>query len=327
MKSRTVIGLLFVLATLASSSSNAQVVQTSAGTVEFIGLEKWTPTEIQHRLGYVSPDQLHYCAADLKKIGFPEVAVVGYAKNGHRNFVVTVLEPDRAGEVNYKSHPSRKISLQAKWNDLKRIVKEPHFLEGGILDYGRTLPGAITARPWLSDGTPQTWWTTLREFRSDSDFQQAHEILQTSDDRDARAVAALALMNFSSADAAWRDLVSGLRDPDDLVQSTCLQALNSLATFHPRKVDWTPALSDLTALLHGTDLFAFQFVLKALTATKIDTSLASPLLGHGGARLVIDYLGATNDDDRGFAHAFLVAIAGRDLGSDPSSWVSWVEHL
>jgi len=69
-------------------------------------------------------------------------------------------------------------------------------------------------------------------------------------------------MNFSSDDAAWRSLVSGLRDPDD---PTCLQALNPLATYVPRKVDWALSLSDLVHLLHGTDLFALQFVLKALT--------------------------------------------------------------
>jgi hypothetical protein len=315
------------LASLARPALLAQVVRTSAGSVEFLGLEKWTPAQIQQRLGYTSADQLHYCAADLKKLGFPEVAVVGYAEHGHRNAVVTVVEPQHAAEVVYKSRPSQHLSLPAEWGDIKAIPKEPGFLEGGILDYGRTLPGALTDRPWLADGAPHAWWPTMRSHLSESDFHSALQILQQSDDPDSRAIAGIMLMNFASADAAWHSLVSGLRDPNSLVQAACLQALNSLATYHPRKVDWAPATSDLVKLLHGTDLFAFQFVLKALTVTKIDPALAGPLLRHGGARLVISHLRAEHDEQRDLAHGFLVQMDGRDLGSDPAPWESWVARL
>lgn len=326
---RAVLCVLFIaLASLASSTIGAQVVRTAAGSVEFLGLEKWTPAEIQQRLGYASSDQLHYCAADLKKkLGFPEVAVVGYSEHGHRIAVVTVIEPDRAAEVVYRSQPSQHAALSVGWESLKKFAKEPGFLEGGILDYGRNLPGSLADLPWLSDGTPQTWWPVLRSYRKKSDLKRAQQILGQSDDSEARAVAAIVLMNFVSEDAAWRSLVSGLRDPNGLVQATCWQALNSLATYHPRKVDWAPAISDLVALLHGTDLFAFQFVLKTLTETKIDTALAGALLGHGGARLVVAYLGANHDEQRDLAHSFLVVVAGRDLGSDPTSWERWLALL
>jgi hypothetical protein len=325
---RAVPGTLFAaLVSLASLAASAQVVRTSAGSVEFLGLEKWTPAEIQQRLGYASPDQLHYCAADLKKLGFPEVAVFGYAEHGHRNYVVTVVEPDRAADVVYKPQPSQHVSLSADWKNLKMLAKEPGFLQGGILDYGRTLPGTHADSPWLADGTPQTWWPKLRGFRKENDFKQAQQILERADDPEARAVASIVLMNFASEDAAWRSLVSGLRDPNNLVQSTCLQALNSLATYHPRKVDWAPAIPDLVDLLHGTDLFAFQFVLKTLTVTKIDTAFAGPLLGRGGARLVVAYLRAKHDDQHDLARAFLVGLAGRDLGSEPASWEAWIERL
>src|SRR5437879_11392896 len=227
---RTIFSVLFTaLAGLVSSTACAQVVRTSTGSVEFLGLEKWTPVEIQERLGYASSDQLHYCSADLKKLGFPEVAVVGYSEHGHRNAVVTVVEPDRAAEVVYKSQPLQHVSLPADWENLKKFVKEPGFLQGGILDYSRNLPGSFANRPWLADGTPQAWWPTLRGYRNEGDFKRARQILDQADDPEARAVAAIILMNFASEDAAWRSLVSGLRDPNGLVQATCLQALNSLA--------------------------------------------------------------------------------------------------
>jgi hypothetical protein len=325
---RTIRGALFgVIAGLIALHAAGQVVQTSSGSVEFLGLEKWTPAEIEKRLGYTSPDKLHYCAADLKRLGFPEVSVIGYSDRGRRNTIVTVVEPEHTSEVVYKPLPSAHITLPSDWDGMTKIAGEQGFLEGGILDYGRGLPGALAERPWLSDGTPQAWWPTLIHLRKKSDFDSAQRILAQSDDRSARAVAAILLMNFSSDDVAWRGLVSGLRDPDNLVSATCLQALNSLSTYLPRKVDWGPSVPDLVRLLHGTDLFAFQFVLKALTVTQIDPKVAAPLLAHGGGRLVIAYLRAQHDEQRDLAHGFLVALAGRDLGSSPEKWESWIANL
>jgi hypothetical protein len=94
-----------------------------------------------------SPDKLHYCAIDLKKLGFPEASVVGYSDHGHRNTIVTVVEPERAAEIRYKPQPSAHISPPTEWNDLSKIAEGPDFLGGGILDYGRGLPGALAERP------------------------------------------------------------------------------------------------------------------------------------------------------------------------------------
>ena len=273
-----------------SATAGAQVVRTSAASVEFLGLEKWTPAEIQQQLGYKSADQLHYCAQDLKaKLGFPEVAVLSSSEHGHRDVIITVVEPQRAGEIVYKRHPTEHISMPSTWETVKNATEEPRFLEGGILDYGRTLPAARMDRPWLSDGTVQAWWPKLRQHRGQHDLSFAQKTLARSDDPDARSLAAVILMNFADKDGAWRGLVSGLRDPDFRVEAACWQALSSLATYHPHKVDWTPATSDLIPLLHGTDLFSFESLLETLTATHIDPSLASQLLGNGGARLVLAY--------------------------------------
>jgi hypothetical protein len=324
-------GFLFFLLVTWSGPTNLagspQLVRTSKGTVEFLGLEKWTPAEIRARLNYASSDELHYCAVDLKKLGFPEVAVVGYSEDGHRYTVVTVVEPEHAAEVVYKPVPRQHIALPPQWQDLVAIPKRPDFLEGGILDYARTLPNALKGIPPLADGTAQPWWPALRGVQSKADLSGALQTLAKSDDPGTRAIAALVLMNFASEDVAWRSLVSGLRDPDGLVQSTCLQTLNSLATFCPRKVDWAPTATDLISLLHGTDLFAFQFVLKALTATRIDPELAGPILGHGGGRLVLAYLRAEHEEQRALARSFLSQMRGGDLGSDPELWEKWIAGL
>ena len=71
MKIRLLLSLLIIIGF--SSVGQSQVVETSKGKVEFIGLEQWTPQMIQAKLGYSSTEALHLCAADLRKIlGFPD---------------------------------------------------------------------------------------------------------------------------------------------------------------------------------------------------------------------------------------------------------------
>ena len=319
--------LLLLLLGVPLTAEPSEVVRTSKGTVEFIGLEKWTPKMIEEKLGYKSADQLHYCAADLKKIGFPEAAVIGYMDHGKRYSIVTVIEPEYARDVVFLPAPHQRIGLPPSWHRVLSATQQPDFLEGGVLDYARTLPGARPDQPPLSDGTPQAWWPALRRLASPADFRDARRILRGAAGPSARAVAALVLMNFSMQDGAWQDLVRGLRDPNYKVNATCLQALNSLATFLPRKVDWAPSVPDIVALLRGTNLFAFSFVLKALTATGVNPSLAGPLLSHGNARLVLDFLNADHPEEHALARHFLAQLHGTDLGNKPEPWARWIASI
>ena len=325
---RATLALLFVFLLGAPPSAKpSAVVKTSKGTVEFIGLEKWTPESIEEKLGYKSTDQLHYCAVDLKKIGFPEAAVIGYMNHGRRYSVVTVIEPEYAKDVAFLAAPRQKMSAPPTWNQILSAVQRPDFLDGGVLDYARTLPGAKRDLPPLSDGTPQTWWSALRKLSTSLDYKLARRMLQGDADPSARAAAALVLMNFSQQDETWRDLVRGLRDQDDKVNSTCLQALNSLATFLPRKIDWAPAVTDIVALMRGTNLFALEFVLKTLTATHLNQDLAAPLLSNGNARLVLDYLNAQHPEENQLARRFLTQLHGSDLGDSSPPWRHWIASI
>lgn len=305
-----------------------QVVYTSKGAVEFFGLEKWTPDEIQKKLGYKSPDQMHYCAADLQKLGFADASVVGMSANGRRLTFVTVIEPQRKAEVVYRDRPTRHIPLPENWDALRKAIATPDFLGGGVLDYVRTLAGADTTQPWLAEGTPQSWWTNARVLNTDADFRKGVEVLSNEADSLSRSAAAVVLMNFANHDDAWRSLVRGLRDPDGKVNATCSQALNSMATCMPRKVDWLPARDDIEHVLRGTNLFSLRFLLKQLTATRIDPALSSSLLANGGGCLVLSYLRAQEDHDaRNLAHNLLVQLRGRDLGTKSGPWEAWINGL
>lgn len=308
--------------------ARAQVVRTSKGVVEFFGLEKWTPDEIQEKLGYTSPDQMHYCAADLEKIGFVDASVVGSSENGRRLTFVTVVEPQRREEVVYLAQPTGHIPTPQTWDALRKALQTPDFLGGGVLDYVRTLNGADTTQPWLGEGTEQLWWKNARVLNTDADFRKALEALGSDSDSATRSVAAVVLMNFANHDETWRSLVRGLRDPDSRVNATCSQALNSLATYMSRKVDWLQASGDIEHVLRGTNLFALRFLLKQLTATKIDPALSSLLLANGGGRLVLSYLRAHEDHEaRNLARNFLIQLCGRDLGTEPGPWEAWIGGL
>jgi hypothetical protein len=55
--------------------------------------------------------------------------------------------------------------------------------------------------------------------------------------------------------------------------------------------------------------------------------MAGPLLGHGGARLLLEYLAARHDNERNDAHALLVQLRGADLGAGVQQWETWLNTL
>jgi len=326
-KRHRVVFSLLLLLLIIPPTLQGQVVKTSSGTVEFLGLEEWTPKLIQERLGYKSADELHFCMNDLKKAGFADAAVVVYREQGRRYTVITVVEPQYAADVVYGARPEREISVPKSWEPLRRVVEDPRYLEGGVLDYASTLPGARAVQPPLADGGPQDWWPALRARAEQADYEKAQEALNHAADPVDRAAAALVLMNFPDRHAAWQNLIRGLRDPEIRVSATCLQSLHSLSTYVPRKIDWAPVLSDIGYLLRGTNLFAFRLFLNLLTLTHVDPAFARPLMENGGGRLVLAYLRAGHQAERDAAHAFLVQLRGGDLGNDPSAWATWIQNL
>lgn len=53
---------------------------------------------------------------------------------------------------------------------------------------------------------------------------------------------------------------------------------------------------------------------------------AAPLLSNGGS-LLVDFLGASRDQERTPVRQLLVRLAGKDLGSDPAIWTKWIASL
>lgn len=226
--------MLVFAQTIAAESA---VRSADKGSVEFIGLESFTPETIQQKLGYTSIDQMHFCAQDLKAAGFPEVSVFTYRENGKRYTVVTLLEPARAQDVKYLPAPRETMQSFRYWSALETTARDPQLLSGPVLDYGRTLPGASQAQPCLSDGFEHSWWKIARRYNSAKDLSNAIRALNGAAEPHSRTTAVLVTMNFPHIDKAWYALARGLRDADANVRALSFQALNSWATYFPRKVD------------------------------------------------------------------------------------------
>jgi hypothetical protein len=155
-------------------------------------------------------------------------------------------------------------------------------------------------------------------------YESAIDALANARDADTRAAAAKALLSFGDRDGAWRALATGLRDSDPRVSSACQQSISSLRGQTARHVDWAPAEADLTAVLHGTNPFAFVELVRALSATSIDPAMAAALLGHGGGRLLLAHLNARHDAEHTASHALLVQLSGQDFGDSAAQWLSWL---
>lgn len=316
--------LLLLIVVGCGSVGRSQVVETSKGEVEFIGLEQWTPAMIQAKLGYSSTDALHYCAAELKKrLGFPDSVVAVYPEDGKLYTVITVVEPQEAGRVQYRPEPSTAIPTPDGWRNLLAIVEQKKFINS-VLDYGQSLKGAARVeRPPVQD-SDKAWWHLLQQRRSEKDYQQALRRLTQDGDYRNRVIAAMILMNFADHNEAWLALMDCVRDQNPFVNLTCYQGLITLTTYVPRKVDWAKAVPSIHHILSGTNLFAFKFVLNTLTKTQMSGKLTPLLLRTDGATLVIAYLNAHHQDEKEAARQFLMQLSGRDFGYDSERWKAWI---
>jgi hypothetical protein len=158
-------------------------------------------------------------------------------------------------------------------------------------------------------------------------YESAVKVLGGSRVAADRAAAAKALRKFGDRDGTWHALVAGLRDPEDRVAGESGSTLQWLRLHEARKIDWAPATGDIAAVLHGTNLFGFHGLVQTLKATGVEPSMAGRLLGHGGARLLLEYLAARHDNERNDAHALLVQLRGADLGAGVQQWETWLNTL
>jgi len=305
----------------------AQVIETSKGKIEFIGLEKWTPQLIQEKLGYDSPDQLHFCATALKqKLGFPDVSVFTHFEGNSRYKVITVVEPQYSNRVRFKSRPAGSVSVPSSWEELITVAEKDYGQEVayGLLGYGKRQQKSTDVD---KQKDAPAWWQLLDQRRTQDDYKLALRVLPEDRASAKRIVAAAVLMNFPQKDGAWQALMDGLRDPEDMVIASCMHALKSLADYSPRPVNWVPVADSIRHILNGTSLFGLPFAIDALLKTDASTNLAKPLLKDEGGRILLSFLRAERKAEKERSRQLLVRLSGKDFGYDISRWSEWIKNV
>ena len=318
---------VFHILVLLQSAIYAQVIETSQGKVEFIGLEEWTLEKLQEKLGYDSPDNFHFCAADLKvKLGFAETSVITGRENDKKYTVISVIEPKQADVINYRPIPTTSVPIPEGWGILVQLVEQKKVLNG-FLDYGSALKDAIKLDETIISDEDTSWWAILQQLNTEKDFNSAIQVLTEDKSFYNRVAAAMVLTNFAGKDSAWLRLIGGVRDENFFVNMTCTQALVTMTSYVPRAINWSSATTDIHHILNGTNLFALPQIINTLVETKVSPELAKPILNDNGGNMLLKYLKAEHKREKTLAHALLLQLSGKDYGFDEKLWANWIENI
>ena len=170
-------------------------------------------------------------------------------------------------------------------------------------------------------------WEQIESMDGEQDRLLAHEVLAHDGSWSSRATAAIILVNFSTHEAAWHDLISTLIHPEARVQGAAEAVLRGL--LEGKKVlpvGWYAAREPLMALLDGTNPFVFSTVLRVLVATEIQRGFGRQLI-RGASDLLLAHAGAAHEETREPAMALLTMVSGEDFGADPDAWSEWLSGL
>lgn len=326
---------LSFLVFVATHSLTAQVIQTKSGPYEFLGLKRWTAERLLDSIEANSPGAgehgPHACGAVLTgPMGFADAAVLGIPDSaGNVYWVVMVIEPEDSARVEYLPLPERAYPSPEGWRELAAFLEGKRFAEQNAIDsYARFIGGdpqsAAAAveesnryMTGLGYGSPnavedaRTVWEFLRQHLDSADRELALHTLKNDRDRTNRHIAVLILSNFPGHDDTWHALLDAQRDGGESqrVGSAASTVLQMFARDYVRTVDWRAAASSIRAYLAGTNLFAFPSTLELLSSTRIDPSLAGPVL-RGNVDLLNAWLYASHPAVQAEARKFVGTISG-----------------
>lgn len=328
--------LRLALTVAAAQLLPAQVIETKAGSMEFLGLKRWTAQRLLDSIEAHTPgaeeNGPHACGAVLTgEMGFPDASVLGIPDSaGNMYWLVTVIEPEDSARVQYLPRPKRSDPSPDGWRQFAMLLDRSAMLDqSAIASYGQIMKGnrdsaiaMVTA--WNGEmesvgrgsryavEEADSAWAFLSAHRSAADLKRALRMLKEDGNSTNRRIAALILSNFPEDDAAWNALLDAQRDSDRMqqVRTAAESVLQLFRQEDRRSVDWRPAGKSIRALLAGTNLFAFVSTLELLAATGVDPSLAEPVL-RGNTDLMNAYLRASRPEVRDVARRVVGLLSGR----------------
>lgn len=322
-------------ATALAPPATAQVLPGPNGPVEFIGLQKWDAQELFDAIREIDPDRpFHACAAVMRmELGFADAGAFSFTNPRSTEWYTVVVGVEDSARVRYRPVGSDRFLLPETWQALVDIMQEDWATmaaaaytlpsSGGILSF---LGGAkrraeeMGADPELYDRLSDL----VDEADTDEDLRLIREVLASDASAEARTVATLLLVNFMDDDKSWHALVGSAIDPVAQVSSVAMSMLSAFASGGAPTVDWSGARDPLSAVLAGTNPFAFTQVLQILAATDIDPEFGRQLVREN-PDLLLAYAGAEHVPTRVPALGLLRAVSGEDFGTDVDAWRAWIE--
>lgn len=313
----------------------AQKIETKDEVVEFVGLKTWKVGDLVDSLSALNSNgNLHACAAILKQhFNFADASVMNLPMEEGLYTIVTVIEPQDSFRVNYKSILNYKSEIIVNWDELINLIEDLTTVQIGLQYYGGILLWDIEAthdkikkyQDILNVNNLNSLWSFLYNHQNAIDKNLGIEILAADKNPTKRIAAVLILSSFSNDDKCWQVLVETLRDPDENVRLMAYLSLNMYANYFPRKIDWTESKSSLRWLLNGTNLAAFETLLRLLEKTELTSELGEQLLCNN-YELISSYLGVQNIASKSKIISFLKLIHKENFNTE-EEWRNYLMKL
>ena len=315
--------------------ATAQVLPGPNGPVEFIGLQEWDAQELFDAIRERDPDRpFHACAAVMRmELGFADAGAFLYTNPPSTEWYTVVVGVEDSARVRYRPVGSDRFLLPETWQALVDIIQEDWATmaaaaytlpsRGGFLGFlggAKRRAAEMGADPELYDRLSDL----VDEADSDEDLRLIRDVLASDASAEARTVATLLLVNFMDDGASWHALAGSAIDPVAQVSSVAMSMLSAFVSRRTPTVDWSGARAPLSAVLAGTNPFAFTQVLQILTATDIDPEFGRQLVREN-PDLLLAYAGAEHEPTRIPALRFLRSVSGEDFGTDVEAWRAWIE--
>lgn len=324
-----------VVAGTADAQRSTVLTLPNGGTVEVLGLRRWTIAMLQDSLAKYAPGdslQSHACAAILRyKLGFADAASTTFMLHEGEpgRVVVSVREPQDSARVRYRLMPMDTVQARAAWRLVTDAIAS-HPAAFWPAERAYLSPPPRENAPRFQSPTDSISGTAiityLRARTTDRDRREALNVLTHAPNMFDRATAALILANFGTHDDTWWALTEALRESDGFVKGVAADVLQSLSERSSRPVRWGPAARGIHAMLDGTSLFVLPQLITALTRAGAGPADARPFL-RGGGEMLLAYLGSANPMLSQASHQLLVQLRGTDLGADVGPWRAWIEEL
>ena len=329
-----------VAASLLAASASAQqapiLTLSNGGTVEVLGLRRWTLGMLQDSLAKYAPAdslQSHACAKILRyTLGFADAASNAFIlREGEPSrVVVSVREPQDSARVHYRVMPLDTVNARPAWRPVTdAIVHRPAVFWPAARAYlSPVQPGQSARRsaPPADSAASAALVTFLQARTTERDRRQALTVLDHGPNVYDRVAAVLILANFGARDDTWWALTDVLRESDGIAKSVAADVLQAFSEHTPRHVRWAPASGGINAMLDGTSLFVLPQLIEVLTRTGAGTADARPFL-RGGGEMLLAYLDSANPMLADRSHQLLVRLRGEDLGRAVGPWRAWVRTL